>query len=258
MYNNITSILKVFKSKMFLVLYVILFTFSAYSQQQGCPFGIVNCQRPCGRFTDNNKDGNCDFDSYYFKKDTIVDTVKINNSIKVEIVEPEPKKEEEPKSTKKKVEKQVVSVKIEPEKQIVEEVVTPKIDTEIIDIPNTVQVENKPTITKPRYNIILLSSLSIGFYILTFALYKFKVISKKNHRRIWNVLLLITFLVTGLIGLFLVIQINYLLFPEHYFTFLKWHVDFGIAMALISFFHVSWHLKYYKNIFYKKQKCKNE
>lgn len=80
------------------------------------------------------------------------------------------------------------------------------------------------------------------------------VLSKLTHRRIWNSLLLMTFLVAAVLGLLLAIQVNYKLEWTIIKTILKWHVDFGIGMSFIAIFHFTWHWKFYTNIFKRKDK----
>ncbi len=82
------------------------------------------------------------------------------------------------------------------------------------------------------------------------------VISKKNHRKFWNVILLLTFLVTAILGLLLAIQINYKLEWKVLDTFLNWHVNFGIAMSLVAIVHFLWHLDYYLRLFKQIPKTK--
>jgi spermidine synthase len=81
------------------------------------------------------------------------------------------------------------------------------------------------------------------------------LLSKTNHRKFWNVLLLITFLITGLIGLLMVVKINYKLETHIYDQLVGYHVGFGIGMAIIGFFHFWWHLNYYLHLL-KSEKSK--
>jgi spermidine synthase len=78
------------------------------------------------------------------------------------------------------------------------------------------------------------------------------VIDRTTHRKFWNVLLLSTFLITGFIGLVMVIKINYKLVIPFFDDLVKYHVDFGIGMAVIGFIHFWWHLSYYLNLFKRK------
>jgi hypothetical protein len=93
-----------------------------------------------------------------------------------------------------------------------------------------------------------LSPVAIGFfliYALSFVLYKTKRIRIATHRKIWNLLLAGTFLITGVFGLLLAIQAQYGLPFAIPFNMLFWHVETGIVMTFISFFHLGWHFKYY-------------
>jgi spermidine synthase len=81
------------------------------------------------------------------------------------------------------------------------------------------------------------------------------IVSRTNHRKFWNVLLLLAFLTSGLIGLFMVIKINYKLTLSFYEQLVSYHVAFGIGMVLIGFFHFWWHLRYYLKLF-KAEKSK--
>ena len=95
------------------------------------------------------------------------------------------------------------------------------------------------------YPLFPVSVLTILAYFTTWLFAKWGIFQMKTHRKFWNYLLLITFLVSGLLGLLSVIKINYKLEISHYDQLLKWHVAFGIAMVVIALFHFSWHLKYY-------------
>lgn len=97
----------------------------------------------------------------------------------------------------------------------------------------------------------LVSPIALGFFVIygaSFALYKTKRMRVATHRKIWNVLLLGTFLVTGIFGVILAIQLDYPLPFRIPIDLLFWHVEAGIAMTFISLFHLGWHFKYYKNL----------
>jgi hypothetical protein len=97
----------------------------------------------------------------------------------------------------------------------------------------------------------LVSPIALGFFLIyavSFILYKTKRIRVATHRKIWNLLLLATFLITGILGLLLTIQLDYTLPFTLPFNMLFWHVEAGIVMTLISLFHMGWHFNYYKNL----------
>jgi len=96
-----------------------------------------------------------------------------------------------------------------------------------------------------------ISPIAIGFFVvyaLSFILYKSKRMKVTTHRKIWNVLLLATFMVTGVFGLLLTVQMQYGLPFTMPINMLFWHVEAGVVMTLISFFHMGWHFKYYARL----------
>lgn len=99
-----------------------------------------------------------------------------------------------------------------------------------------------------NYNFILITILVLGIYFISFLLVKFNKISQIQHRRFWNVILLITFLVSCLLGLFLAFSIDQQLSLTWYLPLIWYHVEFGIVMSLVAVFHTLWHLPYYRCI----------
>ncbi len=98
------------------------------------------------------------------------------------------------------------------------------------------------------YPIFSISILVIVFYLLTWLFSWMGLVTKTIHRKFWNVILLITFLVTGLIGLVMVLKINYKLIIPLFDDLVKYHVDFGIGMVIIGLIHFWWHLNYYLHL----------
>jgi Mg/Co/Ni transporter MgtE len=103
-----------------------------------------------------------------------------------------------------------------------------------------------------NYYFLLLSFLVFDAYYISAYLVKIQKISQITHRRFWNIILLISFLISGTIGLILAIFIDLKLSISWYRSILWIHVETGIVMALVSFFHLFWHLPYYLSIFKKK------
>lgn len=110
------------------------------------------------------------------------------------------------------------------------------------------------------YSFVTIGLLSIIAYILSLAASKLSVIKTTIHRKFWNTLLLITFFTTAILGLIMVFQVNLKLHIPFIDEILVWHVNFGIAMAMIAIFHFSWHIKYYIDILKKgkNQKSRQE
>jgi len=186
-----------------------------------CPNGSTECVAPCGNYVDYDDDGNCDY---------IQSNLQEKKSSKE--IKPEPQK---PNTAKKEITIQ--------NKQKIKKPIEQK---EIIEPQEKTAVKK---IYKKSYHLISISLPLFFLYILTIILYKKKIIAAKTHFKIWNIALLLTFLISGLLGILLVIMINYGLKLKLPFNILLWHTEAGIAMFTISLFHIHWHWRYIKNIF---------
>lgn len=103
----------------------------------------------------------------------------------------------------------------------------------------------------PPYHFAEILAGTVLLYLLTGLLAKSGRIRTATHRKIWNLVLLLAFLGSCLIGLLLTAQINYGFWPRAMGTLEFWHVELGIAMAAIALFHAAWHLPYYRSLFRK-------
>lgn len=227
--------------KMFYTLAFGMLFLMPFTLQAQCPFGEkVNCTGECGRFYDENGDSFCD-NGLVQKEETIAETTT------TQVEETKPKQE-----VKKTEAKPIVQKEIQQEKEETQPIITSQTTTEQITAEKTEIQPQKKKARKP-YNIILITSIVLLAYLLTFILVKAGKLKKLSHRKIWNVILLITFLVSCLLGFLLALQINYGFCMGWFRSFLKWHVEFGIAMTLIAVIHIVWHYKYYTTMISKKK-----
>jgi type VI protein secretion system component VasK len=88
------------------------------------------------------------------------------------------------------------------------------------------------------YDLITISIPLILAYYGSYLLYHKNYIKKSLHIRLWNILILITFLVSVVAGLTLLILIEYGIVLPISQTLLYWHVEFAIAMFWIALFHI--------------------
>ncbi|HHJ10415.1 MAG TPA: hypothetical protein ENK25_05930 [Bacteroidetes bacterium] len=91
-------------------------------------------------------------------------------------------------------------------------------------------------------------------YIFSLAAMRLGIYRLSTHRRFWNVLLLLNFLTTVLIGTLLTLQVNYKFTLPGEDTWMLIHVDTGIAMTIIGIFHLGWHLWFFASLFHRKKK----
>jgi hypothetical protein len=108
-----------------------------------------------------------------------------------------------------------------------------------------------PEVPRRTYNLVPVLLLSAFLYGLTWILAARKKMTVIAHRKIWNTALLIYALVSCLLGILLVVRIETGFELSLPFDLLFWHVEAGIAMSLISLFHVVWHRKYFIKLFNK-------
>ena len=102
---------------------------------------------------------------------------------------------------------------------------------------------------RPPYAFLPLAFWTLAAYATTAFLARRKRISLITHRRIWNLVLTLSFLLSGLLGLLLVLRINYGFLAAWHQPMLRLHVQAGIVMAIVSFFHLAWHWPYYALLF---------
>ncbi|MCK5212043.1 hypothetical protein KAJ89_05050 [Candidatus Parcubacteria bacterium] len=114
-----------------------------------------------------------------------------------------------------------------------------------------INLESENKQSKIMYHLLPISLLLIIFYAITHILSRKKIISIVNHRKIWNVLLLISFLISGILGILLIIKINFNIINFLPFNALFWHVETGIAMFIICVIHIIERRYYFKNLFKK-------
>ncbi|MEA3273337.1 MAG: DUF4405 domain-containing protein [Patescibacteria group bacterium] len=113
------------------------------------------------------------------------------------------------------------------------------------------QTNNKKS--ERTYHALPITLFLIVLYSISFILLKKKIISLATHKKIWNIFLLITFLISGVSGMLLIVKLNTNIVIPWPFSLLLWHVETGIAMFIISLFHIIERRSYFKNIFSRKK-----
>lgn len=230
---------------------LLIFAVGFAQAQQDC--GAVDCPGRCGRFVDQNGDGFCD----HGRLSAATPASKPTEEVKAE-VSPASQPAEDKKVTPSIQAQAPAKIQTASNTPAASEPEVPSVEPTTEAPSNEEQAaeisEEKPTKTKSPYSLILISAITLGLYLLTSILVRTKVMNKATHRKIWNVLLLITALFSCLLGFFLVIQINYNLRMDWLWTVKLYHVQFGIAMTIIAVIHILWHVNYWKSIVKAKKK----
>ncbi|MBP1946481.1 hypothetical protein [Methanobacterium petrolearium] len=94
------------------------------------------------------------------------------------------------------------------------------------------------------YHLITISIPLILAYCASYILYRKNHIKRSLHIRLWNILILITFLVSAGAGLALLSLVEYGIALPISQNLLYWHVEFGIAIFWIAIFHMHSYWKY--------------
>ncbi len=218
--------------KIIIIVAFLFLPFVSFAQWNDCPHGKTDgsCEYPgeCGRYMDTNGDKICDHSQ---NEPVINSTIKNQNEKTI-------------------VENNISVGGIKNDSKIVA-----KASDDLNDNKNN--IDNQETILSskkikqrqnkyPLWNIVL--GLSV-FYALTYFLAKKNVITMINHKKIWNILLTISFLALAVTSVLLIIQFNSGKAFSLGFNILYWHVITGIIMMVITLFHMGWHWRYYKSIF---------
>jgi len=106
------------------------------------------------------------------------------------------------------------------------------------------------------YHVVSTGIASIILYLISYVLFVSGFYSIQDHRRFWNALLALTFILTLAAGLLLALQITYKWNISFIKTVLKWHVECGIGMAFTGIFHFVWHISYFGYLFKKDRNIK--
>lgn len=95
------------------------------------------------------------------------------------------------------------------------------------------------------YHVLPIGVTVMVIYLFTLFLSVSGFTPRLSHRRFWNWVLLVSFFLSGLLGIFLALRITYrweIPFAE---SVKHWHVEAGSAMVFAAVIHLTWHLSYY-------------
>ena len=103
------------------------------------------------------------------------------------------------------------------------------------------------------YHVISTGVTATILYLISYFFYRTGYYSLNDHRKFWNIILVLTFLLAGSAGILLAMQITYKWNIPFIKSVLKWHVECGIGLAFTGIFHFLWHLSYFTKLFVKSE-----
>ena len=101
---------------------------------------------------------------------------------------------------------------------------------------------------RSSYNFIPIVIGSIILYSITWIMSARKIITQVLHRRIWNVVLLVSALISIIPGAILTINIDLHTRIPLPFNLRYWHVEAGIMLGIVALFHIIWHWRYFAKV----------
>ena len=104
------------------------------------------------------------------------------------------------------------------------------------------------------YHVTGTGLTAVLLYLISYFFYRINYFSFQFHKRLWNSILALAFIITAAAGVFMALQISYKWDLPFVKTILKWHVEFGIGLAFTGIFHFIWHLSYFRWIFEREQR----
>jgi uncharacterized membrane protein YiaA len=97
------------------------------------------------------------------------------------------------------------------------------------------------------YYLLPISLTFLILYLFSFLLLQKGHLKRSRHVQIWNILILITFLVSVGVGMILIGLLEYDLALPISKDLLYWHVQVAIAMFVISIFHIHVYWKSFRS-----------
>lgn len=88
------------------------------------------------------------------------------------------------------------------------------------------------------YEFIPISLIVIIVYLITYVLYNENITTNAMHKKIWNIIILLSCIILVTLSLILTIFIEYSVSTSLASTALFWHVEFGIAIVPVALIHI--------------------
>lgn len=194
----------------------------------GCPYGVTGyCPGRCGRFIDSDGNGNCDFVQTTTSDSSTSDGASSSDSSNSAIQS------------------------------------DPDVDSSSVqnlgDVSTNADVNNSTindssifgdnTVDPTNYHAIPVSILILAGYLFTHFLFSKGILNQKKHRKIWNLLVTVGYIGTGITGLLLILLIRLGISTLFNNSITFWHVELSILMVMGTLIHIHLYKKPFKNMF---------
>jgi hypothetical protein len=242
------------------IIYIILtlFIVNLALAVEDCPIGLINDTAPgqCVLYTDKNSDNLCDLSQPYLNDscDTNITATDLTSTeIKSMTVEQvaEYYNIEGEKFAKEISKLAGVTVKLSDKFQYLHDTYSVRpvnvreIAVSMKSNSDTANISSNETTSKQNYYVLPIVITLITLYVFTLFLSKKEIIKTITHNKIWNWLLLISFIPVLFSSLIWLLRAEFAIIILLPFNISYWHIIFGLIMIMISIFHLTWHIRYY-------------
>jgi hypothetical protein len=253
-----------------MILFLVLFTLTISAQWDDCPRDETNCTGECGAFIDTDNSGYCDH-SEPAPADRITSTPVITETSALsELITGQELKTKtvQEVATLYKIDSVLFAQKVSEYLNVnvkttdsfqylhdnygAEPSKIKEIAVALAENKEPAFQDIKEPAKKKPYVFWPLVIPFVAIYIASFFMAKRKIFSMTLHKKIWNIILFTSFFISAVLGVLLVIRLNYGWTIPLPFNMLYWHVEAGIAMFFVAVFHILWHMDYFKGVFRKK------
>jgi len=196
----------------------------------GCPYGMINDPYPgqCPRYIDVNGDGFCDL-----SQTTNTNTDTSTSSTEDDKIAPDS------------------ADNSNGENYDITDVDDPQNTVSLDDnsFADTGDVDVNIADNGGGYFLLPVSIILISGYLFTHYLFKKGILSRKKHRRLWNLFVTAGYTGTGITGFILTIMINMGIKTVLNKPITFWHAEFAIFMVIGTLIHIHLYWKPFKKIF---------
>ena len=178
-----------------------------------CPRAIVDCEYPgiCRAYIDTNNDNICDRSQLAPEEKTTIEKTETTDNNSMTQFEP-----------------------------------SSDTDSDSTGAASDIDSAKKPR--RSTYNLLIIVIIKTSLYMATWILSKKKIIKQQLHRKVWNLVLLISSVASAMLGFLLILNLDHSITLPAVSGVLFWHVETGIVMGLVALFHILWHWRYFAKL----------
>lgn len=200
----------------------------------GCPYGLVNDPYPgqCSHYIDGDGDGICDL-SQVAATQTSTDVQNTNTDTQ------NTASSQNTDSSGSSGGQDVQNANPDPS----------DVNSTAVQDPNSGGLDHSNATDSTDFHIIPISFLIIGAYFFTHYLFSKGILKPKQHKKLWNLLLMGGYLGTSITGVLLIFMVNLSISLAYRQGIAFWHVELALLMVIITLIHFHIYRRPFKNMF---------